>query len=371
MPNCSFQDARTACINYEALNELDIQSMKIPNTWLSSLDEIQSQCQSNLRSFNSDSYSRANMKGVSTRNYKANHKGQINFGHIQSICKSTVHFASSSTKSCNLDPNNSAVSNDYLSLSTISKGLIATCANCSGGIKIEPIKLQVQGDPVILKRRFLQSDAVLRTYSLSVHSVRITDTSPVGIGAVLEQGGRLNIRVSRKLIVTKQTQREALVVFWAVKRLHKYLFGKKFTIATDHEALKFIYHPEKSLARSSAAVVQRWSIVLSAYDYTVQHRSAKKLNMTLETAIDSIAASTFNELERGVDSFLLQYRNARNSVTEEIPSKLPKERILWSNMRRLESAEITYYRGNDLRPSTGIVLKNVEKSVVRLLDIKD
>ncbi|CAH8430920.1 unnamed protein product [Schistosoma bovis] len=56
IPNCSFQDARTACINYEAVNELDIQSMKIPNTLLSLRDELQSQSQSNLRSFNSDSY---------------------------------------------------------------------------------------------------------------------------------------------------------------------------------------------------------------------------------------------------------------------------------------------------------------------------
>ncbi|CAH8288773.1 unnamed protein product [Schistosoma turkestanicum] len=86
---------------------------------------------------------------------------------------------------------------------------------------------------------------------------------------------------------------------------------------------------------------------------------------------DSIAASTFNELERGVDTFLLQYRNARHSVTKETPSKLLKGRILRSNMRCLESAEVTYYRGNDLRPSTGIVQKNVGKSMVRLLDIND
>ncbi|VDP83906.1 unnamed protein product [Schistosoma mattheei] len=80
MPNCSFQDARTACINYQAVNELDIQSMKISNTLLSRLDEQQSQGQSNLRSFNSNSYSRVNMKGVSTRKYKANHIGERKFG---------------------------------------------------------------------------------------------------------------------------------------------------------------------------------------------------------------------------------------------------------------------------------------------------
>ncbi|CAH8673058.1 unnamed protein product [Schistosoma rodhaini] len=525
MPNCSFQDARTACINYEAVNELDIQSMKISNTLLSRHDELQSQGRSNLRSFNRDCYSRGNMKGGLTRNCKANNKG---------------------------------------------------------------------------------------------------------IGAVLEQEGRPVICVSRKLSVAEQgysqTQREALALFWAVKRLHKYLFGKKFTIVTDHEALKFIYHPDKSLARSSAAMVQRWSIALSAYDYTIQHRSAKQIQhvdyisrqplqdrpvntsdcllvqplpvrrpdliretrryfgcilsairkgwnanlkrrfpvyyskrdelsttpdgilclndrvvippslrkpvlddlhsghlgvekmkslarltcwwpeinadicrtanncekchklkslpskwtpwpvsseawqrihadycgpflgkyyalviidsfskwpevffttspnsdftiqalrkvfsregvpmvlvtdngshfaadavtnwlngigcrhlftaprhpcsngqaenfvRTLKIAIDSIAASTFNELERGVDTFLLQYRNAKHSVTKETPSKLLKGRILRSNMRCLESAEVTYYRGNDLRPATGIVVKNVGKSMVRILDIND
>ncbi|CAH8431372.1 unnamed protein product [Schistosoma haematobium] len=43
MPNCSFQDVRTECINYEAVNELDIQSMKISNILLDRHDELQSQ----------------------------------------------------------------------------------------------------------------------------------------------------------------------------------------------------------------------------------------------------------------------------------------------------------------------------------------
>ena len=71
--------------------------------------------------------------------------------------------------------------------------------------------------------------------------------------------------------------REALAVYWAVQRLHKYLFGTPFTIVTDHEALKFIYNPYKSLSRSSADMVQRWSIALSAYNYSIQHRSAKQI----------------------------------------------------------------------------------------------
>ncbi|VDO99841.1 unnamed protein product [Schistosoma curassoni] len=92
---------------------------------------------------------------------------------------------------------------------------------------------------------------------------------------------------------------------------------------------------------------------------------------TLKAAIRFIAASTFNEMERGGDEFLLQYRNAKHSVTKETSSKLLKGRILRSNMRLLESVKVTYYRGNDFRSTTGIVVKNAEKSMARILDIND
>ncbi|VDP26952.1 unnamed protein product [Schistosoma curassoni] len=52
-------------------------------------------------------------------------------------------------------------------------------------------------------------------------------------------------------------------------------------------------------------------------------------------------------------------------MTKETLSKLLKERILRSNMRCLESSGVTGYRGNDLRPSTRILL------MVRIQDIND
>jgi Integrase zinc binding domain/Integrase core domain len=79
------------------------------------------------------------------------------------------------------------------------------------------------------------------------------------------------------------------------------LFGKKFTIITDHEALKFIYHPHKSLARSSAAMVQRWNIALSAYDYTIQHRSAKQIQH-----VDYLSRQTLSQPENTSDCLLIQ-----------------------------------------------------------------
>ena len=128
---------------------------------------------------------------------------------------------------------------------------------------------------------FLRTDAILQPFSPKLHTSVITDASPTGIGAILEQEGKPVICISRRLSDAEkgyaQTQREALAVYWAIRRLHKYLFGLKFTIVTDHEALKFIYDPKKSIGRSSAAMVQRWNIFLSAYDYTIEHRNGNQI----------------------------------------------------------------------------------------------
>jgi transposase InsO family protein len=123
---------------------------------------------------------------------------------------------------------------------------------------------------------------------------------------MLEQNGHPVLCISRRLSKAEQgyaqTHREALAVYWAVMRLHKYLFGLKFTIVTDHEALKFIYSPTSSLAKSSAAMVQRWSITLSAYNYTIEHRSAK-----LIPHVDYLSRTATNdECNANVDCLLLQ-----------------------------------------------------------------
>ncbi|VDP86847.1 unnamed protein product [Echinostoma caproni] len=70
---------------------------------------------------------------------------------------------------------------------------------------------------------------VLASFSLTKHPNLITDTSDVGIGAVLEQNGCPIGCISRLLNRAErgysQTQKGALAVYWVVRRLGKYLFG--------------------------------------------------------------------------------------------------------------------------------------------------
>ncbi|VDO72887.1 unnamed protein product [Schistosoma curassoni] len=92
---------------------------------------------------------------------------------------------------------------------------------------------------------------------------------------------------------------------------------------------------------------------------------------TFKNAIISAAALTFCELGRRLDRFLLQYGNAKHSGAKGTPSKLLGEMILHPNMSYFESAEVKYYHGNDIRPTTRIAAVNFGKSMIRILDFTD
>ena len=127
----------------------------------------------------------------------------------------------------------------------------------------------------------LLNGRVLRSYQSATESDLIVDASEFAIGGVLEQGGHPVLCISRKLSSAEQqysqTQREALAIVWCVKRLHKYLFGAKFRIISDHKALKHIFEPKASLGKTTSAMLQRWATELSSYDYTIEHKPGKQI----------------------------------------------------------------------------------------------
>lgn len=82
------------------------------------------------------------------------------------------------------------------------------------------------------------------------------DASDVGLGACIVQMGRPIAYASRTLNSTEcnytTIEKECLAVVWSLKQFHPYLYGSKFTIYTDHAALKSILGtklPKGRLAR--------------------------------------------------------------------------------------------------------------------------
>lgn len=58
-----------------------------------------------------------------------------------------------------------------------------------------------------------------------------------------------------------QIRKEPLAITFALRKFHQYIYGRTFTILTDHKApLGFLEH--KSMPSIAAARIQRWSIIL-------------------------------------------------------------------------------------------------------------
>ncbi|MGH0163547.1 UNVERIFIED_CONTAM: hypothetical protein FKN15_045983 [Acipenser sinensis] len=106
-----------------------------------------------------------------------------------------------------------------------------------------------------------------------------TDASEVGLGAVLSQviKGEEHpvLFLSRKLLPRERNyatvEKECLSVKWAVEALRYYLWGRKFTLVTDHAPLQWMHRNKDKNAR-----VTRWFLALQPYSFDVKHRKGKE-----------------------------------------------------------------------------------------------
>ena len=54
-----------------------------------------------------------------------------------------------------------------------------------------------------------------------------------------------------------------------------YLFGRSFTLFTDHQPPTSIFHPHKSIPVVTAARLQRYALFLAGYDYKINYKNTK------------------------------------------------------------------------------------------------
>ena len=70
-----------------------------------------------------------------------------------------------------------------------------------------------------------------------------------------------------------QLEKEAASLIFGIKKFHQYLYGRKFTLITDHKPLLAILGPKKGVPTLAAARLQRWAVLLSAYSYDIRFKS--------------------------------------------------------------------------------------------------
>lgn len=127
----------------------------------------------------------------------------------------------------------------------------------------EKLKLLIKSDPILIHPDFRKEFTL------------VTDASNVALGAVLMQNNKVICYASRSLNGHEKNystiEKELLAIVWATKYFRPYLFGRKFTIKTDHRPLVWLNNLKEPNSK-----LQRWKIKLNEYDFNIAYIKGKE-----------------------------------------------------------------------------------------------
>lgn len=140
-------------------------------------------------------------------------------------------------------------------------------------------------DSAFAKFKDIRMTAQLCHYSPDLPLVVASDASMSGIGATLmhrfPDGNLKTIKCeSRSLAPAEknysQIEKEALGIVWAVEKFHKFVFGRRFSLQTDHRPLLTIYGGKKGVSAHTSNRLVRWGLKLNAYDFDISYVNTTK-----------------------------------------------------------------------------------------------
>ena len=233
-------------------------------------------------------------------------------------------------------------------------------------------------------KKALLSDTVLTHYDVTRPLVLACDASQYGVGAVLSHimpdGHERPIAYASRTLTPSeknygQIQKEALSLVFGVKKYHQYLYGRQFTLVTDHKPLLTILGPKSGVPTLAAARLQRWAIVLSAYRYNIQFKNTgEHLNADALSRLPTMQATAADE-EPSVFNFNLI--DEQPVTAKDIESATRKDPILsrvfeytmsgWPSDFDQDQLKPYYNRRHELSVECGVVLWGLRVCVPTVL----
>ncbi|XP_028418333.1 uncharacterized protein K02A2.6-like [Dendronephthya gigantea] len=249
----------------------------------------------------------------------------------------------------------------------------------------------------------LSSNTKLAYFQPSLETELLVDASPTGIGAILTQRDcsknadpRVICYSSRALSEVEQRysqiEREALAIMWGCEKYHLYLYGKPFSVITDHKPLVKIFNDP---AHKPPPRIERWILKLQPYEFSVVYKPGE------DNPADYLSRhpDLTTKLSRREEKVAEEYINY--VFTNAIPKALTQEEIMvatkedatlqavilalntgkWYNVKSTENINMTVFNalarvktdlatanaGNTLLRGTRIVIpQSLQSRVIRL-----
>jgi hypothetical protein len=119
--------------------------------------------------------------------------------------------------------------------------------------------------------------------------------------------------------------REMFAQYYGITQLRRFLGGRKFTLKTDHENLKFW------LSDSASSKIQRWRIALSEYDFVIEHIRGEK-----NVVADALSRLVLITSSREKDILISNFHNAveGHSGVQKTVARMKKAELSWPGMDR-------------------------------------
>ena len=170
-------------------------------------------------------------------------------------------------------------------------------------------------------KEVLASDLLLTHFDPSLPIVVAADASDYGFGAAIlhrfpDGTEKAICHASRSLTAAEknygQIEKEGLALIFAVRKFHRYIYGRRFKLMTDHKPLLHIFGPKKMVPVYTANRLQRWKLILLGYDFDLEYQKTTEFGQAdaLSRLIPPRQAQTEDVVIAKIEQDIVAVQNA-------------------------------------------------------------